>query len=151
MVGCQHPAHHPCVRPAYLARAASSTHPPPRLGNLPSPPHGGLRPSHQKPTCLTGLTPGAYVVQVWSRNARNFEPMKPSKATVWFLGWRRSHGEAVRNFMWTREGEADASRKQRRCIWQLQKWGHLNQWVWQLKKWGQKIFRFRARRTWTRR
>ena len=31
-------------------------------------PHGGVRPFHQKSTCLTQLTLGPYVVQIWSRN-----------------------------------------------------------------------------------
>ena len=31
-------------------------------------PHGGLRPFHQKSTCLTQLTFGACVLQIWSRN-----------------------------------------------------------------------------------
>ena len=30
-------------------------------------PHSGLRPFHQKSTCLTSFTSGAYVVQIWSR------------------------------------------------------------------------------------
>ena len=28
-------------------------------------PHDGLRPSHQKPTCITQLTVGPHVVQIW--------------------------------------------------------------------------------------
>ena len=46
-------------------------------------PHGGIRPFHQKSTCLTELTSGPYVVQIWSRNARNFEETKRSYSTVW--------------------------------------------------------------------
>ena len=30
-------------------------------------PHGGVPPFHQKPACLTQLTLGPYVVQIWSR------------------------------------------------------------------------------------
>jgi len=46
-------------------------------------PHGGVRPFHQKSTCLTQLTLGRYVVQIWSRYARNLEPTKPSNSTEW--------------------------------------------------------------------
>jgi len=31
-------------------------------------PHGGVRPVHQKSTCITQLALGPYVVQIWSRN-----------------------------------------------------------------------------------
>jgi len=41
-------------------------------------PHVGVRPFHQKSTCLTQLTLGPYVVQIWSRDVRNIEPTKPS-------------------------------------------------------------------------
>ena len=34
------------------------------------PPHGGLRPFHQKSTCLSQLPQGPYVVQSWSRTPR---------------------------------------------------------------------------------
>ena len=30
--------------------------------------HGGAQPFHQKSPCLTRLTAGPYVVQIWSRN-----------------------------------------------------------------------------------
>ena len=46
-------------------------------------PHGGLRPVHQTSTCLTQLTLRPDVVQMWSRNARNFEPTKTSYSIVW--------------------------------------------------------------------
>jgi len=46
-------------------------------------PHGGVQPFQQKLTCLTHSTLGPYVVQIWSRCARNFEPTKPSKSTEW--------------------------------------------------------------------
>ena len=45
-------------------------------------PLGGLRPFHHKSTCLTQITVGPYVVQIWSRDARDLEPMKPSYSTV---------------------------------------------------------------------
>ena len=44
-------------------------------------PHGGVRPVDQKSTCLTQLTLGPDVVQIWSRNGANFEPTKPSYST----------------------------------------------------------------------
>jgi len=34
-------------------------------------PHGGLRPFHQKSSCLTQLTLGPCVVQIWSRYVQN--------------------------------------------------------------------------------
>ena len=34
-------------------------------------PHGGVRPFRPKLTCLTQLTSGPYVVQIWSRNPSN--------------------------------------------------------------------------------
>jgi len=46
-------------------------------------PHGGARPFHQKSTCLTQLTSGPYVVQIWSRNVRKSERTKLAKSTVW--------------------------------------------------------------------
>ena len=49
-------------------------------------PHGGARPFHEKATCLTQSTLGPYVVQIWSRHARNFEPTKPAYCTVWASG-----------------------------------------------------------------
>jgi len=45
--------------------------PPPRQvtsGDVRYMPHGGVRPVHQNLTCLTRLTLGPYVVQIWSRN-----------------------------------------------------------------------------------
>ena len=44
--------------------------------------HGGVRPFHQKSTCLTQLTLGPYVVQNWSSYGRKFDPTKPSYSTV---------------------------------------------------------------------
>ena len=46
-------------------------------------PHGGVRPLHQKSTCLTQSALGPYAVQIWSRNVRKSEPTKPSRSTVW--------------------------------------------------------------------
>ena len=37
---------------------------------------GGVRPFHQKSTCLTQLTSGPYALQIWSRNTPNFSPNK---------------------------------------------------------------------------
>ena len=37
-------------------------------------PHGGVRPVHQKSTCLTQLTLGPRVVQIWSRNTPESGP-----------------------------------------------------------------------------
>ena len=40
-------------------------------------PHGGLRPLHRKSTCLTRLTLGPCVVQIWLRNTRNLTQRNP--------------------------------------------------------------------------
>jgi len=50
-------------------------------------PHRGVRPFHQKSTCLTKLTLGPYVVQIWSRDARNFKPTNTANSTVWYSGF----------------------------------------------------------------
>ena len=47
-----------------------------------STPHSGERPLHQKSICLTKLTVRPYVVQIWSRYARDFDRTKPSYSTV---------------------------------------------------------------------
>ena len=41
------------------------------------------RPFHQTLTCLTQLSSGPYVVQIWSRYVLTFEPTKPSSFTEW--------------------------------------------------------------------
>ena len=41
------------------------------------------QPAHQKSTCLTQLTLGPDVVQIWSRYPSNLEGTKPSYSTVW--------------------------------------------------------------------
>ena len=46
-------------------------------------PHGGVRPFHQKSTCLTQLTLGPYVVQIWPRYGRNFDQTKSAYSTEW--------------------------------------------------------------------
>ena len=46
-------------------------------------PHGGLRPVHQKSTCITQLTLGPYVVQIRSRSVQISERTKPAESTVW--------------------------------------------------------------------
>ena len=38
------------------------------MSEVPLHPHGGSRPFHQKSTCLTQLSLGPYLVQIWSRN-----------------------------------------------------------------------------------
>jgi len=43
------------------------------------PPHDEVRPVHQKSTCITQVTFGAYVVQIWSRNPQNVR--QPSNFT----------------------------------------------------------------------
>ena len=45
--------------------------------------HGGVRPFHQTSTCLTQLTGGPCVVQIWLRAVRNVEPAKPANSTMW--------------------------------------------------------------------
>ena len=51
-------------------------------------PHDGLRPFHQKATCLTRLTLGPYVVQIWSCNPRISEATKPAHSSMWrVLAW----------------------------------------------------------------
>ena len=49
-------------------------------------PHDGLRPFHQKSTCVTQSTLGSYAVQIWSRN-RQFQvernPRSPPCDLVW--------------------------------------------------------------------
>ena len=52
-------------------------------------PHGGVRPFHQKSTCLPQLTSGPYVVQIWSRSPRNCEATKPAYSTVRVNGTNR--------------------------------------------------------------
>ena len=36
------------------------------------PPYGGLRPFHQTSTCITQVTSGPYLVQIWSRTTSEF-------------------------------------------------------------------------------
>ena len=45
-------------------------------------PHGGVRPFHQKSTCITQLTSGPSMVQIWSRIPQNSGRAKPSNSTV---------------------------------------------------------------------
>ena len=47
-------------------------------------PHGGVRPFHQKSTCLTQLTLATHVVQIWSRNPRISDATNPSNSTEWW-------------------------------------------------------------------
>jgi hypothetical protein len=49
-------------------------------------PHGGVRPFHQKSTCLTQLTLGRYVVQSRPNWPVNRGSTKPSNFTVWKVG-----------------------------------------------------------------
>ena len=46
-------------------------------------PHGGVRPFHQKSTCLKRFTLGSYVVQIWSCTPQNGEATKLSNTTEW--------------------------------------------------------------------
>jgi len=50
-------------------------------------PHGGGRPFHQKSNCITQITLGPYVVQIWSRYGGNFDPTKPSYSSEWFCSF----------------------------------------------------------------
>ena len=49
----------------------------------PAYPPGGVQPCNQKSACLMKLTSGPDEVHFWSRDARNFEPTKPTKSTEW--------------------------------------------------------------------
>ena len=55
-------------------------------------PHGGVRPFHQKSTCLTQLILGPYAVRIWSRIPQNYGGLKASNSTVWY-GYVRSQVE----------------------------------------------------------
>ena len=59
-------------------------------------PHGGLRPFHQKSTCLMQLALGPDVVQIWSRNPHKIEATNPSKSTVGGQDAGRVSREALR-------------------------------------------------------
>ena len=48
--------------------------PPRTIDHFTVSPHGGVRPFHQKSSCLTQLTLGTYVVQIWSRNTPESGP-----------------------------------------------------------------------------
>ena len=54
-------------------------------------PHGGVRPCQQKSTCITQLTFGPNVVQIWSHNIRKSERTKPSNFTEWLVCLRKSN------------------------------------------------------------
>ena len=56
---------------------------PARKRHCPGTPHGRGQPSHQKSTCLTQLTSGPNVVQIWSRNPQLSEAKQPSDFTEW--------------------------------------------------------------------
>ena len=65
------------ARPSLMPTRPLGMHPPRRLwlsrkalqaGTKRELPHGGVRPFHQKLTCLTELTLGPDVVQIWPRN-----------------------------------------------------------------------------------
>ena len=57
-------------------------------GAGPAVPHGGVRPFHQKSTCLTNLTFEPCVVQIWSRTPRFSGGTKPLNSTVRMLASR---------------------------------------------------------------
>ena len=46
-------------------------------------PISGVRPFEQNSTCLTQLTSGPDVVQIWSHHGRKFDTTKPAYSTVW--------------------------------------------------------------------
>jgi len=52
--------------PLYLITCATSLCS--QAGFTMAAPHVGLRPFHQKSTCITQLTAGPYLVQIWSRS-----------------------------------------------------------------------------------
>ena len=53
-------------------------------------PHGGVRPFHQKSTCLSQLNLGPHVGQIWSRNAPESGPKE-------ILGLRRAQMKYCQN------------------------------------------------------
>jgi len=53
------------------------------LKNLKKSTFGGVLTFHQQSICITQLTLGPCVMQIWSRYGRNFEPTKPSYSTEW--------------------------------------------------------------------
>ena len=53
-------------------------------------PHGGVRPFHQKSTCITQLTLGPCVVQNWSRNTPKSSPNETHEAHRVGFGFRVS-------------------------------------------------------------
>jgi hypothetical protein len=55
------------------------------MGGAPLYPHGGVRPFHQKSTCLTQSTSRPYVVQILSRYPPNLEGTNPSYSTVCYM------------------------------------------------------------------
>ena len=60
-----------CIWMEFLFRGSTVDHGTP-LGSWVHVPHGGVRGFYQKSTCLTQLTLGLCVVQIWSRNALKF-------------------------------------------------------------------------------
>ena len=74
----------PAVCPACRRLHPQPKHPPLTTNEVRPPyPRGGVRPLNQTSTCLTQLTLGPYVVQIWSRDAPNWEGTKPSNSTEW--------------------------------------------------------------------
>ena len=78
----------PCVLRVCCRRRKTSPH---EKGNRIGPvigrrrktfPHGGVRPLHQKSTCLTQSTLGPDVLQIWSRYGQNLDRTKPLYSTV---------------------------------------------------------------------
>ena len=68
------------LRIEYLTRSCSTY----KTKQLSVQPHGGVRGSHRKSTCIAQSTLGRYVVQIWSRYGQDFNPTKPSNSTEWY-------------------------------------------------------------------
>jgi len=71
-------------------------------------PHGGVRPFQQKSSCLTQLTLGPNVEQLWSRNVRKSERTKPSNSTVWVRRRYIFHKILVETFSWKAKRDPEA-------------------------------------------
>ena len=59
----------------YIQQTTSSSRYSPR-------PHGGVRPFHQKSTCIMQIMSGPSVVHIWSSNVKTPERTKPANSTV---------------------------------------------------------------------
>jgi len=79
-------------------------------GSETDPPHGGVRTFHQKSTCLTQLTFGPYVVQIWSGDPQKFEATKP------FLELHRVEAGS-RGLVFNTVSHCRTNSPRRRCGW----------------------------------